>query len=156
MAVGTALFVGASTLVGAGVGGTISKAQGGSFWKGALLGGLAGAATGGLGAAGAVGASGTLTGLTGSALAKAAVPIALNTAMRSGSVTSLAGMTGITGAKSSSGLSKSAVENMAASNYSKSQVSPLSISQLQQGNQNIYGTFGNSTSTFTRARLLNT
>lgn len=141
MGVGTALFVGASTLVGAGVGGVMSKAQGGSFWKGALVGGLTGAATGGLGAA--AGASSSI------------LPTALKAAVASSAVTGVASATGMTGSQSSGGMSKSAIESMASSNYEKSKVSPLTISELQQGNQNIYGTFGNTTSTFSRARLLN-
>lgn len=155
MATGTALFIAANSLVGAGVGGVISKASGGSFLKGALVGGLTGAAVGGVGASAAVGAGGSLAGATGSALAKAALPIAAKTALISGGVTTLASTTGLTGTKSYGGKSTSAIEQEAQQTYSESQVSPLTISQLQSKNQNILGTFGNTSDNFTRARLLN-
>ena len=145
MTIGTALFIGGSALVGAGVGGVTSKLAGGDFWKGALVGGLTGAVSGGIGAAGGAATSGAVGGFLG------------KTALTSALTTTTATSMGLTKSKEqkSSGKSLSAIEQYAKQQSDSAKVKSLTVSELQQGNQNIYGTFGNTTSSFSRARLLN-
>lgn len=145
MTIGTALFIGGSALVGAGVGGVTSKLSGGDFWKGALVGGLTGAVSGGIGAAGGAATSGAVGGFLG------------KTALTSALTTTTATSMGLTKSKEqkSSGKSLSAIEQYAKQQSDSAKVKSLTVSELQQGNQNIYGTFGNTTSSFSRARLLN-
>lgn len=152
MTIGTALFIGGSALVGAGVGGVTSKLSGGDFWKGALVGGLTGAAAGGIGvASGGIGAAG------GAVTSKAVGGFLGKTALASALTTTVATGMGMTKSKEqeSSGKSLSAIEQYAKQQSDSARVKSLTVSELQQGNQNIYGTFGNTTSSFSRARLLN-
>jgi len=158
----TGAFIAASTLIGAGVGGVVSKASGGDFWKGALVGGLTGAVSGGVGAftgiGAAAGSSSVLSGITGATTTTAALKAggvaALKTAMLAGTVTGVANATGITKKKTST-TSLSDIEKQADEDYSTAAVKAMTVSELQQGNQNILGTFGNTTSQYSRARLLN-
>jgi len=145
MTIGTALFIGGSALVGAGVGGVTSKLSGGDFWKGALVGGLTGAVSGGIGAASGAATSGAVGGFLG------------KTALASALTTTTATSMGLTKSKEqkSSGKSLSAIEQYAKQQSDSAKVKSLTVSELQQGNQNIYGTFGNTTSSFSRVRLLN-
>ena len=145
MTIGTALFIGGSALVGAGVGGVTSKLSGGDFWKGALVGGLTGAVSGGIGAASGADTSGAVGGFLG------------KTALASALTTTTATSMGLTKSKEqkSSGKSLSAIEQYAKQQSDSAKVKSLTVSELQQGNQNIYGTFGNTTSSFSRVRLLN-
>lgn len=167
MGIETALFIGGSALLGAGVGGLTSAATGGDFWKGALVGGLTGAVSGGVGAF-AGGTSSALSGVTSaigkggiSAGLKAAAPIALKTSLLAGGATMVAGTAGLTKKSGTDGVggtsaTATAIEKKAEEDYSKASVRAMTISELQRGNANITGTFGNTTSQFTRARLLNT